>query len=165
MLACSPRPRVFNPLPCLFGLLLALPAFANPQVDQLLTAGSSPEGVVLEIAEDDEDALADLLPLAVDTIQRLRARFPDLEIALVTHGGEQFSLQEKYRDDYPDIHAGAQSLSNDKVAVHVCGAHAGWYGITPEDFPGYVNVSPSGPAQINQYEALGYVTVRLSSDD
>jgi hypothetical protein len=45
--------------------------------------------------------------------------------------------------------------------VHVCGTHAGWYGVTPEDFPDYVDVTTAGPAQINDYEAMGYELIVL----
>jgi hypothetical protein len=40
--------------------------------------------------------------------------------------------------------------------VHVCETHAGWYGVTAEDFPDYVDVAPTGPGQINLYQELGY---------
>jgi hypothetical protein len=40
--------------------------------------------------------------------------------------------------------------------VHVCETHAGWYGVTAEDFPDYVNVAPTGPGQISLYLELGY---------
>jgi hypothetical protein len=47
----------------------------------------------------------------------------------------------------------------DDVPVHVCETHAGWYGVTAEDFPDYVNVAPTGPGQIQLYEALGFYLV------
>ncbi len=115
--------------------------------------------------EGSENALATLLPRLNDTIERLRARYPDIDVAIVSHGGEQFALQRKYREEYATIHAGVQSLVDGSVPVHVCGAHAGWYGVTPEDFPDYVDVSPSGPAQIHQYEALGFTKIIISGDD
>ena len=120
---------------------------------------------MFEIVEGDEDALATLLPRLNEVIERLRARFPDIDLAIVSHGGEQFALQHKYRQQYIAIHSGVQSLVDDSVPVHVCGAHAGWYGITPEDFPDYVDVSPSGPAQIRQYEALGFSKIIFSGSD
>jgi len=121
--------------------------------------------VVFEIVEGDEDALAGLLPRLRQAIAQLRQRFPEIELAVVSHGGEQFALQSQYREQYHSIHQGVQSLSEDHVPVHVCGAHAGWYGVSPEDFPDYVDVAPSGPAQINQYVELGYTLVRIESDD
>ena len=59
------------------------------------------------------------------------------------------------------IHDEARRLRDDDIDLHVCGAHAGWYGHVSEDFPSYVDVSPSGPAQINDYRALDYVVITL----
>ena len=49
-----------------------------------------------------------------------------------------------------------QALVAADVPVHVCETHAGWYGVTAEDFPDYVNVAPTGPGQVRLYEELGY---------
>jgi len=167
-LACSPRPRVSEPLRLLILLLtwwLALPAFAGNNVQQLLAAAEPPPGVVFEIVEGDEGALADLIPKTREAIVQLRARYPQIEIAVVAHGREQFALQSRYRDRYADIHQGVRSLVDDQVPVHVCGTHASWYEVTPEDFPAYVDVPSSGPAQIRHYQELGFVLVRMDSDD
>lgn len=147
-------------------LMQALFLFANAclaatSVEQILSADSPPPGIVFEIVEGDEDALAGLLPRLRDDIERLHDRFPGLEIAVVSHGGEQFALQSKHRDNHVQIHAQVQSLVTSDVSVYVCGAHAGWYGVTPEDFPDYVNVAPSGPAQINQYRELDYLVIQF----
>ena len=34
----------------------------------------------------------------------------------------------------------------------------------PEDFPGYVDVAPSGPAQIRSYRELGYELLIVKPD-
>lgn len=163
--ACSPRLKVSRATVWLLALLVALPVFANPQVEELLAADTPPDGIVFEIVEGDEEALATLLPRLNEIIERLRDRFPDIDLAIVSHGGEQFALQHKYRHEYAPIHTEVKSLVDDSVPVHVCGTHAGWYGVTPEDFPGYVDVSPSGPAQIRQYEALGFTKIIISGND
>ena len=54
-----------------------------------------------------------------------------------------------------------RSLLADDITVHVCGTHASWRGKVDEDFPDYVDVAVSGPAQINDYQALGYELVVL----
>ena len=131
-------------------------------VEALLTAAEAPAGVVFEVVSGDEDALGELLPVLKTDIKRLHARFPDLPVAIVSHGTEQFALTRDERNNQPELHAITEELVSDKaVDVHVCGAHAGWYDILPEDFPDYVDVSPSGPAQINDYRALGYVLIVL----
>jgi intracellular sulfur oxidation DsrE/DsrF family protein len=129
---------------------------ANEDVDALLAGTESPHGVVFEIAEADEAALEDLLPEVRNAIKKIRARFPDTEFAVVSHGREEFALQKRYQDEHADIHQQVQALVAADVPLHVCETHAGWYGVTAEDFPDYVNVAPTGPGQVQLYEELGY---------
>jgi intracellular sulfur oxidation DsrE/DsrF family protein len=129
---------------------------ANEDVEALLASTEAPHGVVFEIVEADETALEDLLPEVRDAIRKIRARFPDTEFAVVSHGREEFALQTQYQGEHADIHRQVQSLVAADVPVHVCETHAGWYGVTAEDFPDYVNVAPTGPGQVQLYEELGY---------
>jgi intracellular sulfur oxidation DsrE/DsrF family protein len=129
---------------------------ANEDVDALLARSESPHGVVFEIVEADEDALEDLLPLVRNAIEKIRARFPGTEFAVVSHGREEFALQTRYQDEQAEVHQQVQALVAADVPVHVCETHAGWYGVTAEDFPDYVNVAPTGPGQVQLYEELGY---------
>ncbi len=139
-------------------ILLCLPGTvqANEDVDALLTRTESPHGVVFEIVEADETALEDLLPQVRNAIKKIRARFPDTEFAVVSHGREEFALQTQYQGEHAAIHRQVQALVAADVPVHVCETHAGWYGVTAEDFPDYVNVAPTGPGQVQLYEELGY---------
>jgi intracellular sulfur oxidation DsrE/DsrF family protein len=146
-------------------VLISAGAQAATTLEQVLSAPEPPSGVVFEIVEGDEGALQALMPQVHRAIARLRERFPGVDIAIVSHGGEQFSLQAKRAEEYPELHREVQSLVADEVPVHVCGVHAGWYGVEPEDFPDYVDVAASGPAQIRQYEALGFETIRIATDD
>jgi len=134
-------------------------AQANDDVDELLARAEPPHGVVFEIVEDDETALEDLLPRVRTAIENLRARFPDTEFAVVSHGKEEFALQTQYQGEHAEIHQQVQSLVANDVPVHVCETHAGWYGVSAEDFPDYVNVAPTGPGQVRLYEELGYELV------
>lgn len=151
-----------NPLSRLrsiFAVLIILPVasvFANADVDTLLARQEPPQGVVFEIVEADESALEELLPLVRRAIDRIRARFPETEFAVVSHGREEFALQSQYQGEHAQIHQQVQALVVDDVPVHVCETHAGWYGVSAEDFPEYVNVSPTGPGQISLYQDLGY---------
>ena len=140
-------------------------AGANDDVDALLQRDEAPHGVVFEIVEGDESALHQLLPQVRGAIERLRDRFPQIEFALVSHGREEFALQREYRDENADIHRQVQSLVADDVPVHVCETHAGWYGVTAEDFPEYVNVAPTGPGQISLYRELGYELIIMELAD
>ena len=139
-------------------ILLCFPGIglANADIDALLARVEPPHGVVFEIVEADETALEELLPMVRDAIKRIRARFPDTEFAVVSHGREEFALQTQYQGEHADIHRQVQSLVAADVPVHVCETHAGWYGVSAEDFPDYVNVAPTGPGQVQLYEELGY---------
>lgn len=145
-------------------LLVALTAAtsADPDVDSLLAAAEAPVGVVFEIVEGEEDALRWALPKVARLSAQLRERFPGLPIAVVTHGREQFGLlANEAAGPLAPLHDNAQQLRADGIDLHVCGVHAGWDGYTPEDFPAYVDVAASGPAQIRDYRNLGFVLIQL----
>lgn len=147
-------------LPVWIGLLaLASPAVAAPlTLDDLLLHPVAPPGVVFEIVDRDPGALEVALPWVKQAAQRLKARHPGLPMALVTHGNEMFALQTGKRAGNEAIHQIAQSLSRDDgIPVHVCETYAGRRGLAAEDFPAYIDVAPTGPTQIRNYEALDYV--------
>ena len=143
----------------LIGSLFANGLLASTDVEQILAADEGPEGVVFEIVEADEGALEELLPQVREMITRIRNRFPDTEFAVVSHGREEFALQSQYQGEYAEVHQAVQALVASEVPVHVCETHAGWYGVTAEDFPDYVNVAPTGPGQVRLYQELGYELV------
>lgn len=130
---------------------------APPTLDELLVRKVAPHGVVFEIVDRDPRALDVALPWVKQASQRLKARFPALPMALVTHGQEMFALQTTGRDGNPGVHQIAETLSREGIPVHVCETYAGWHGIGAENFPKYIDVAPAGPTQIHNYEALDYV--------
>lgn len=81
----------------LFLLLVAsLNAGANENtLTQILALHTAPPGVVIEIVTSDEEGLSWALPEAQDAVAKLRAKFKELPIAIVTHGREQFALTQK----------------------------------------------------------------------
>lgn len=130
-------------------------AWAN-DVDSILKS-DQPAGVVFEIIASDKSMLETGMPQIKRDIERLRKVFPELPIAIVSHGKEQFSLTSSNSTQYKTAHGLVEQLvKRDDVQFHVCGTHASWYNVMPEDFPDYVDVSAAGPAQINDYEELGY---------
>ena len=144
----------------LIGLLaLAGSATAAPAtLEGLLTQPTAPHGVVFEIVDRDPNALDVALPWVKQAAQKLKARYPKLPMALVTHGQEMFALQASARADNLATHKMVESLSRDSgIPVHVCETYAGWRGKGAEDFPAYVDVAATGPTQIKDYEALDYV--------
>ena len=140
-----------------FLLVLAVAAvFSGPariladEVDDIIAGKTAPPGVVFEIVSDDSDLLGELLPDVRKKIERLRKRFPGLDIAIVTHGEEQFALTSGNRESEPKLHDLAENLVEEQqVSLHVCGTYAQWYGVAAEEFPEFVDVSATGPAQIS----------------
>ena len=152
-------------LACFFSLcvgfgLIGPATAATATLEDLLTRSAPPAGVVFEIVDRDPGALELALPWVKQAAERLKARHPGVPMALVTHGQEMFALQRSQREGNAKVHQLAESLSRDQgIPVHVCETYAGWRGLGAENFPAYVDVAPSGPAQIRSYEMLDYVRV------
>jgi intracellular sulfur oxidation DsrE/DsrF family protein len=122
-----------------------------------------PFGVVFEIAKGSRAALEWAIPAVKKYAQQLRKKFPDIGIAVVSHGKEQFALMKSEQDANLKVHETVKSLVADDIPVHVCGTHASWLGKTAADFPDYVNVAPAGPTEINNYVDMGYRKIVLDA--
>ena len=146
-------------------LIFSASSFASnseEEVEQLLSLKQAPTGIVFEIVSSSVDSLEWALPKTQQYIKKLRDRFPKLDIAIVTHGSEQFALQTSNTKKFKKVHSLTQQLvTNDNVPLHVCGTHASWRGLSEEDFPDYVDVAAAGPATINDYISLGYTLIKL----
>lgn len=130
-------------------------------LDEILAMSEEPTGIVVEVVESGPDDLEEIIPEIQAATRELRKRFPDLPVAVVSHGYEQFALTKKNIKGYPELETGVKDLVDGEIDVHVCGTHASWYGITPEDYPEYIDVSAVGPAQINDYINIGYIKLDL----
>lgn len=138
-----------------------VPAAApDGEVDRVLAMDAPPPGVVFEVVSWQEDALTGIVPEITRYAERLRARFPELPVAVVTHGSEQFSLMTSEQDSYSELHTQVRALTDEgDVDVHVCGNHASWRDKGTEDFPDYVDVASSAASKMSEYRALGYVVI------
>jgi intracellular sulfur oxidation DsrE/DsrF family protein len=124
---------------------------------ETVLASERPPGIVFEIVAGEEAMLDTQLPALRRDIERLREKFPGLPVAIVSHGREQFAMTTRNAEEHRTAHTIVkQFVEKDGVDFHVCGTHASWYDVSPEDFPSYVDVSTTGPGQINDYEELGY---------
>lgn len=130
-------------------------------IDNILATKEAPAGVVFEVVSGDESYLQTALEDFETYQEALRTQFPDIELAIVSHGSEQFSLTTANQSAYQETHALVQRIVDNNVPVSVCGGHAKWRDMAAEDFPDYVEVPASGPAAIKDYQALGYVLVIL----
>lgn len=139
-------------------LLLPPPAWAAPL--ESLLEGPRPPGVVIEVVGP-EQGLRTGIPQIRNAIAELRKRFPDLDIAVVSHGREQFALIAE-ATSFADVQQDMRKLIADtQVNVHVCGANAERSGKMPEDFVDFVDVAAHGPRQIRDYEALGFLRLKM----
>ena len=144
-----------------FFLSAGTQASTQQEVEQLLTQNDAPFGVVFEIVEGNGDALQWAMPAVNKYVKQLRERFPNIGLAVVSHGSEQFGLMKSKQQENAKVHKTVQSLVASDVPVHVCGTHASWRGKEANDFPDYVDVSPAGPTEIRNYEAMGYVLIEI----
>ncbi len=139
-----------------------VPAELQGQVKEILALKTAPPGVVFEIVSGNEAFLAEAVPKVLAASARLRARFDGIEIAVVTHGREQFALMREKTSQNRQVHELVKRMtSEEEIPLHVCGTHAQWFGIPPEAFPEYIDVAAAGPAQVRAYRELGYRVVLL----
>lgn len=145
---------------------LAAPASGNPDepaaLRAILAGQRPPSGVVFEIVSGDPQTLRWAIPRVTDYAGRLRARFPALPIAVVTHGKEQFALTREKQREFAGVHDPVEQLVRDQdIPVHVCETYANRHRVYTEDFPDYVAVAAAGPVQIRNYQENGYLLVTL----
>lgn len=136
--------------------------YSHPGVARLLAGDEPPAGIVVEVLAWDRASWSWAAPMIADLRARVQARFPGTHIAVVSHGGEQFQLTYDRIEQQPQVLAQLTSLSDEGVDIHVCGAHSQMKGVPETDYIDFVDVSPSGPAQINDYISLGYRHILLN---
>lgn len=151
----KPDQKLLYPLFLLIPLLIPSNVHAE-LLQEILTLQEAPAGVVVEIMKPDARALQEHLVEIRNAIDQIRRKYPGLPVALVSHGAEQFTLTSENSSKYKTLHKEIKALSKDNIDVHVCGTHASWRGLTPEDYPEFIDVTHTGPAQINDYLNTGY---------
>jgi intracellular sulfur oxidation DsrE/DsrF family protein len=132
------------------------------EVEEILSLQEAPTGIVFEVVTGTNNSLKWALPEIQDYIKEIRTRFPDVDIAIVTHGDEQFALKTSNNKKYKKVHSLTQQLvQKNNIQLHVCGTYAAMKNVEEEEFPDYVDVTAAGPATINDYVSLGYILIRL----
>lgn len=145
----------------ILGVLTPLTSYADEKSDigKILNLSSPPSGIVFEILGSDGKYLTDALTKIQAYKDVLQKKFPKIDITVVSHGAEQFALTKNNADKFKKAHSTVKRLVENDVTIHICETHASWRDITAEDFPNYISPSPQGPAQIEQYQELGYILV------
>jgi len=159
-------PRLIFTSLCLFFINTAVlvqtaQASNQPEIDRLLAQKDAPFGVVFEISEGSGDALQWAIPAVNRYVKQLRKKFPDIGLAVVSHGVEEFGLMKDKQKKNAAVHKTVQSLVASDVPVHVCGTHASWKGVSADAFPDYIDVAPAGPTEVRNYQAMGYVLIEV----
>ena len=95
----------------------------------------------------------------------LRARYPQLDLALVSHGAELFDLSRQAGLQQQPAISELARLSSEGLEIHVCGEYAATKRLGPRDFLDFVDVAASGSAQLADYIKLGYARVKLEPED
>jgi len=135
--------------------------YRHHEVNRLLAAGQKPDGVVFELMAWEDNTWDWASPMIESLTGQLRQKYPTIDIALVSHGSELFDLASSQNNaEVPSIKL-LESLSDQNVAVHVCGNYASFKGMGVDDFLPFVDVVPSGPAQLDDYIKLGFVHMVL----
>ncbi len=143
-------------------MLLGFAAPAHAQIERILTLDTSPVGVVFEVAQGDESALSWALPKIERYTKRLKDKFPNIQIAVVTHGREQFGLVDGFEGTRAQkIRRKALQMTQSGTTLHVCDGHNKARGVSASAFPAHINVAPSGPKQVQALRDLGYVLVQI----
>ena len=126
------------------------------QIAELIKSEQEPAGVVFEIVSGDKHYLDWAIPETQRLSTQLREKFPGLDIAVVSHGAEQFALRKESLQKNRGLKSKVQSLVSKDIELHVCGTLAEWRNVSDTEFSSLVDVAPTGPSQINNYISLGY---------
>jgi len=146
----------------LFVLLTTSALAGKPEtVDAVLQMQNAPTGVVFRVDEWDHDALQWAVPIIRKDVARLRQRFPDIKLAMVTHGEEEFALMKRAKDVYPGVQKDVKKLVSDDVIVHVCTGHALMNGQSEAGFVEFVDPVPAGADKVAQYMRQGYIYIEV----
>ena len=146
-------------------LFYAASAYAthDQQMERLLARAIEPEGVVFEIISRKADFLDWAIPEVERLSLKLRKKYPNIPVAVVSHSREQFALTTANSTRHGQLHKKVQSLVADQhIPVHVCGVNAQRKGVSATAFPDYVDVADSGPAQIGSYKQMGYEVILIT---
>ena len=128
-------------------------------IEMLLAKDTPPPGIVFDIDEWDNEALQWAIPLVRSYVDRLRARFPGLDIVVVSHGDEEFALMKYAEPDFGVLHQQVEALVADQVPVHVCAGHAVMSGYSENGFIDSVDKVSAGVETVAEYRRRGFVHV------
>jgi len=139
-------------------------ASQGSEIHTILAQEDAPLGIVFEVVSAFEGTLQSAIPKIIKYSTQLRQKFPNINIAVVTHGNEQFALITKNESEYKKVHKQVKLLvEKEDIPIHICATYADRKGVAENEFPDYINVAASGPSQISNYRELGYIVIKISN--
>lgn len=139
--------------------LMASTTSLHPQVAKWIESQQPPPGVVFELLSREPHFIEKRTPYIESQIVALKQAFAELDIVILSHGRELNALsREQQTQSYMQVF---ETFSQQGVSIHVCEVVAGRLNKTPDDFPRFIDVTPSGTAQLNDYKKLGYSVIRV----
>ena len=139
--------------------------FHHEKVDQLISADDEPGGVVFELMSWEDNSWDWAVPMLEQFIEQLQGRFTNLDVALISHGAEMFDLSRKADKGSLPMFQRLAVLQQQGLEVHVDAAYAKYKRLGVNDFLEFVDVPDSSDAQLENYQQLGFVTIRLEQPD
>ena len=131
----------------------------HPQVANWIETNQAPAGVVLELLSREANFVENRTPYIQHQITALKQAFADLDVVIISHGRELEAFSKSFsRQPYQQAF---EQMHQQGVTVHVCEVVAGRVNKTIDDFPSFIDVAPSGTAQLNDYKKLGYSVIRV----
>lgn len=137
---------------------------AFPELGEIqdLVRMKRPGGVVFVVMDHDTEAYEWVLPRLDRYIQIIRNKWPELPMAVLSHGDEIFSLLAANESKYSEFHRRIRALVREEgIDFQVCGAFAALSGVEESEFADFVEVVPSAPVQMSDYRLMGYRIVHL----
>lgn len=131
-------------------------------VDKIINSNTEPEGVVFELSEYDENAWDWASEMIESLSKQLKNKYPNIDIAIVSHGNEQFQLTRNNKEQNQHTISTLTNLVNSSnIDLHVCAVNSSWSNIPTDAYINIVDVAESGPAKVNDYINLGYRRIKL----
>jgi len=156
-----------NSIPFLLVLLAIYQPFLQADdsrldaVQALIVADAEPGGIVFEILTWEDNSWDWAAPMLQIATRQLRERYPGIEIVLISHGNELFDLALKNSQPANPAIKILQSLSDEQVDFYVSEDYAKYKHLGTKDFLPFVDVSPSGTAQLQDFINLGFTHILL----
>lgn len=152
----------FTPLTVGLLLLSSLRAEAlGASVEDLLDADRRAEGVVFEIIAWQEYSWDWAAPPLRRRVERLRAKYPGIEMAPVSHRADLFDLTRRAGLRQQASIRALSRLRAEGLEICVCGEYAAWKRLGPKGFLDFGEATASGSAQLAAYFELGFAQIRL----